>query len=191
MFISATMESMEQLITGLTDPILDLLPKLPRAILTFAFGYIALYIVQWLIERLLRLNRTHRALRDIIASTTHIVLLILLGVAIARSLGFANLAFALSGSLAVTGIAIGAGANAMIQDLIAGLFLARDRDFEVGYLVQVNGVTGIIKRIDARKVRLEDDKGQIHVFANSVLDRSSWVVIDRDPEEKPAPKKKK
>ncbi len=172
---------MEQLLNGLNEPLLKLVPKLPEAVLTLAFGYVLLTFVHWLIGHLLRLGKTPGTLQDILHSTSYIVLWAFLALVVARALGFTNLALVLSGSLAVGGIAIAAGANILIQDIIAGLFLAQDKDFEVGFEIETNGITGIIKKVDARKIRLQDSKGRTHVLANSILDRSSWVVIDREP----------
>jgi len=39
-------------------------------------------------------------------------------------------------------------------DIIAGIFLASDEDFKVGYTATAAGVTGPIKSVDLRKSRI-------------------------------------
>lgn len=178
--------------TAFAEPILKALPRIPQAILALAIGIIVLYILQWLFERILRIARTPKTLQDILTSIAHVVLWVILIAAVFQSLGLTQIALALSGSVAILGIAIGTGANSLVQDVIAGLFLSRDRDFDVGYKIKVNDVEGMIRRVDMRKVRIEDANGCMHVYPTSNFDKSSWTVLDRDPADppKPGPKKK-
>ncbi len=163
-----------------TDPILKALPKIPQAILAFAVGIIVLHLLQWIFEKTLKVAKTPRTLYGILTSISQVVLWVILIAAVFQSLGLTQIALALSGSVAIIGVAVGAGANALVQDVIAGLFLARDRDFDTGYHIKTGDIEGIIKKIDIRKVRIEDKSGKIHVLPNSTLDRASWVVLDRD-----------
>lgn len=162
-----------------TDPVLRALPKIPHAILTLLVGIILIHFFLWLLERILRVARTPRTLHDILSSIVQVLLWVILIAAIFQSLGLTQVALTLSGTLAIAGVAIGAGANAMVQDIIAGLFLARDRDFDVGYTIKVGDVEGVIRHIDIRKVRVEDSKGKVHVLPTSNFDKSSWVVLKR------------
>lgn len=171
---------MENFVRAFAEPVLHALPKFPQAILTLAVGIITLYFLQWVFAKTLRLARTPRTLFDILTSISHVVLWVILIAAIFQSLGLTQVALALSSSVAILGIAVGAGANALVQDIIAGLFLARDRDFDVGYRIKTADIEGVIRRIDMRKVRLEDESGRIHVLPNSSLDKASWVVLGRE-----------
>lgn len=174
---------MEQVFGPFVDPILKALPRLPQAILTLLIGIILLYLFHWIFERSLKLAKAHRTLIQILSSISRVILWVILIAAVFQSLGLPQLAFAFSGSVAILGVAIGAGANSLVQDIIAGIFLARDRDFDVGFLIKTGDIEGIIKRIDIRKVRIQDGKGRIHVLPTSALDKASWVVLDRDPAE--------
>ncbi len=171
---------MPTLSDAFTEPIIRTLPKLPQALLALGVGIIVLYTLQFIFEKILRVARTPRTLFDILTSISRVVLWVILIAAIFQSLGLNQIAFALSGSVAILGVAIGAGANSLVQDIIAGLFLARDRDFDVGFRIKTGEIEGRIRRIDMRKVRIEDAKGKVHVLPTSMFDKSSWSVLDRE-----------
>lgn len=171
---------MENLLNAFADPILKALPKLPQAVLTLAVGWVVIRLFHWIFEKVLKLARTPRTLFAILSSIANVLLWIILIALVFQSLGLTQVALALSGSVAIIGIAIGTGANSLVQDVIAGLFLARDPDFDVGYTIKTGEVEGIIQRIDTRKVRIMAKNGQTHVLPNSNLDKASWVVLKRD-----------
>lgn len=171
---------MEQFFDVFSEPILKALPHLPQAVLTLLVGIIVIHIFQWIFERILKLARTPRSLFSILSSISKVILWVILIAAVFQSLGLTQIAFAFSGSIAILGVAIGTGANVFVQDIIAGLFLSRDPDFDVGYTVKVGEIEGMIRRIDIRKVRIEDAKGRVHVLPNSNMDKASWVVLKRD-----------
>jgi len=93
-----------------------------------------------------------------------------------------SLAVTISGSLAVLALALATGASGLASDIISGVFLARDHDFEIGYKIKVGGVEGVIHSIDIRKIRLVDEEGNIHIFPNAKLDKDGWQVISREVE---------
>lgn len=171
---------MENLANAFAEPILRTLPKIPQAILALGVGVLVVYLLQWIFEKILRVARTPKTLFDILTSISHVILWLILIALIFQSLGLSQVALAISGSVAIIGVAIGAGANALVQDIIAGLFLARDRDFDLGYHIKTGDTEGIIKKIDIRKVRIEDDKGRIHVLPTSSFDKNYWVVLARE-----------
>jgi small-conductance mechanosensitive channel len=102
---------------------------------------------------------------------------------IARQLGMGSLAVTISGSLAVLALALASGASGLAGDIIAGVFLARDSDFEIGFRIRIGGIEGIIQKIDIRKIRVVDDKGDIHIFPNTKLDKEGWVIVSQNVED--------
>ncbi len=173
------MNSANSVIETLSQPLFDSLPKLPQAITALLIGVLALYVFQWFIHRILVLARTPKTLVDILTSISKVVLWVIVIAAVFNALGLTQIAFALSGSVAIIGVAIGAGANSLVQDVISGLFLARDRDFNVGYRIKAGEIEGTVRNIDIRKIRIEDGKGCTHVVPNSNFDKMSWTVLER------------
>jgi len=169
------------MVPGLTDFVVDLIPKLPALILGLLFGYIVIKIILYFFRKAFALIKTPKSVMDIFLSIASIVLWIIFFSEFARHIGLSGLAVTFSGILIAVGLAIANGATLLISDIISGLLLAKDQDFEAGYLVKFGDLQGIIKRIDIRKVRIEDKEGQIHVVSNSKFDSTGWTVLDKAP----------
>lgn len=56
----------------------------------------------------------------------------------------------------VIGLAIGFGTQGVIQDIVTGVTIVLSNLFDVGNLVEINGVNGIVKSINMRFVEIED-----------------------------------
>jgi small-conductance mechanosensitive channel len=65
-----------------------------------------------------------------------------------------KVALAPSGSIALVALAIGTTASGTTGDIIAGVFLAGEEDFKVGYTATAAEVNGLIKSIDLRRSRI-------------------------------------
>lgn len=153
--------------------------KAPELILTFIVGFIVIKFVKLLIHGAIRVSRANEALKGILMSVIDIALWVFLLAAMLSQVGLTQIAFALSGSVAIAGIAISAGSASFVQDLVSGLFLAQDPDFNVGDVLKVHEVEGTVERMDGRKIRLRDKNGLLHVFSNSTFDKEPWVVVQK------------
>lgn len=153
--------------------------KLPQLLLTFVIGFIVIKLVRAILGSLIRVSRAKAALKQIILSVLDIALWMFLFAAIFNQIGLTQIAFALSGIVAIAGLAISSGTSSLVQDLVSGIFLAQDVDFNVGDSVKVNDVEGVVEKMDARKIRIRDKDGQLHVFPNSMFDRTAWIVVQR------------
>ena len=151
--------------------------RLPNLLITIVVGYAVILIVRFLLKRLFRISFGNKALKDIILSTIDIALWILFMALVLQQLGLNQVALALSGSVAVIGLAVSMGSSSFIADLIAGIFLAQDRSFHIGERIKVNDIEGHIEKMDARKVRIRDDEGNLHIYPNSIFDKAPWVVL--------------
>lgn len=85
----------------------------------------------------------------------------------------------LGGTLA---IAVGFGAQNILNNFISGLILMAERPVRVGDLVEVSQTTGVIEEIGARSTRLRLATGIHVVFPNSVLLENkvvNWTLTDQ------------
>jgi len=69
----------------------------------------------------------------------------------------------------VVGIAIGFGAQYLIRDLIAGIFILMENQYRVGDVASVGGVTGQVEEINLRKTVLRDLDGIVHHVPNGEI----------------------
>ena len=81
-------------------------------------------------------------------------------------------------SAGVLGLAIGFGAQKMVQDIITGIFIQFENAMNVGDVVTVGGVTGTVERLTIRSVSLRDVQGVYHIIPFSSVDMVSNYVRD-------------
>ena len=73
-------------------------------------------------------------------------------------------------SAGVLGLAIGFGAQKLVQDIITGIFIQFENAMNVGDVVTVGGTTGVVERLTIRSVSLRDLSGAFHVIPFSSVD---------------------
>jgi len=79
-----------------------------------------------------------------------------------------NIAPILAG-VGVAGIAIGFGAQSLVKDFVAGLFIILENQYRVGDVVRVADVAGIVEDINLRRTVLRDLDGIVHVVPNGEI----------------------
>ena len=66
----------------------------------------------------------------------------------------------------VVGIAIAFGAQTLVKDILSGLFIWAERSVEVGDLISVNGMDGIVETITIRTTSIRNYNGNIYIIPN-------------------------
>ena len=169
--------------TSFSDRIFELLARswdrLPQLLLTLIVGYIIIKLTQAFLRGLIGYSKANQALKGILLSVLDVALWIFLIAALLQQVGLTQISLALSGTVAISALALSAGSMAFVQDLVAGIFLAQDPDFNPGDRVRIDSIEGVVERMDARKIRLRDDKGVLHIFPNSHFDRTAWTALKK------------
>lgn len=94
-------------------------------------------------------------------------------VIIAAIVGLANLGVNVTPLLAgagVIGLAIGFGAQTLVQDLITGIFILIEDSLAVDDFVRINSHMGTVEGLTLRTVRLRDLDGVVHIITFSRID---------------------
>jgi small-conductance mechanosensitive channel len=73
----------------------------------------------------------------------------------------------------IAGIAIGFGAQYLIRDLIAGIFIIMENQYRVGDVARVADITGLVEYITLRKTVLRDLDGIVHHIPNGEIRTAS------------------
>jgi moderate conductance mechanosensitive channel len=176
------------LTTSFSDRILDglsdLLPRLPEAVFNLLVCILIIRLSTRLARKLMKWFGVPPGLRGVVSSILESFFWIFLAIHLLTVLGFQGVIFFFSGSIAAIGLAMAAGGSTLVSDIIAGVFLAQDADFNVGdeVIVGETPTRGVIERMDARRTRLRGDDGILHVIPNSVVERKEWVVVKRRSE---------
>ncbi len=69
----------------------------------------------------------------------------------------------------VSGIAIGFGAQSLVKDIIAGIFILMEEQFVVGDYVTIEGKTGTVEAVGIRITRLRSFEGDVHIVPNGEI----------------------
>ncbi len=82
-------------------------------------------------------------------------------------------------SVGVLALIVGFGAESLIEDVITGLFMLLENQYNVGDIVEVSGFRGVVSNISIRTTAITDISGNIKIINNSdmknILNRSSII----------------
>lgn len=74
--------------------------------------------------------------------------------------------------LAIAGagsVALGLGAQKIVQDMLDGFFILFEDHFGVGDLVIIQGKTGVVEAITLRTTKIRDANGAVHIIPNGAI----------------------
>jgi len=72
-------------------------------------------------------------------------------------------------SAGIVGVALGFGAQSLVQDFLSGLFIISENQYRVGDIVEIEGSSGTVERIGARSTVIRDFDGNVHYFPNGMV----------------------
>ena len=70
----------------------------------------------------------------------------------------------------IVGLAVGFGAQTLVQDVIAGFFVLLDDQIRVGDVVEIAGKSGLVEKVDLRMTTLRDLSGNVHYVRHGKID---------------------
>jgi small-conductance mechanosensitive channel len=110
-------------------------------------------------------------LTSVFVSTGKILLVLIVILMILDALDIA-IAPALA-TLGVAGVAVGFGAQYLIRDLIAGVFIIWENQYRVDDVVKVADIVGLVEEVNMRKTVLRDLDGIVHHVPNGEIKAAS------------------
>ena len=66
----------------------------------------------------------------------------------------------------IVGLAVGFGAQSLVKDVISGMFILIENQFNIGDWIDAGGVSGIVERSNLRVTVLRDLDGKVHFVPN-------------------------
>jgi small conductance mechanosensitive channel len=69
----------------------------------------------------------------------------------------------------IVGIAIGFGAQSLVKDIIAGVFIIMENQYRVGDVVKIADISGLVEQINLRRTVLRDLDGIVHTVPNGEI----------------------
>ena len=100
------------------------------------------------------------------------IAIVIIGIMMVLSEIGINIAPLLAGA-GVLGLAIGFGAQKLVQDIITGIFIQLENAINEGDVVTVAGITGGVEKLTIRSVSLRSLDGQFHIIPFNSVDTVS------------------
>ncbi|MFB6100443.1 MAG: mechanosensitive ion channel family protein [Candidatus Nanohalobium sp.] len=92
-------------------------------------------------------------------------------------LGFSQIAASLGTAAGFVALGVSFALKDVLSDTVAGVYLAKDPDFNNGDRVEVDGVKGVVTSVGLRKSRLELEDGNTRVINNSDVEKK-WTLME-------------
>lgn len=99
-------------------------------------------------------------LRVVILAATSMMIMNELGIEIGPILAAAG----------IVGLAVGFGAQNLVQDMISGFFILMEDQIRVGDVIQTAGKGGLVEKVNLRMTVLRDLGGNVHFIRNGKID---------------------
>jgi len=88
---------------------------------------------------------------------------------------------ALLGAAGIAGIAVGFAAQTSVSNVISGLFLISEKPFQIGDVIQVGDVSGVVQSIDFLSVKIQTFDNRYIRIPNETLIKTNVTNITRFP----------
>jgi small-conductance mechanosensitive channel len=168
------------------DVILMIRDRLPKVAIVLFLLFIVQRIFSFLTARMNRLaekapvdlhrSAQLRTMATIVRATAYSILGFL---AFLQILKLLNINYGpLLASAGILGVGIGLGAQSLFKDIINGIFIFVEDQFNVGDTVKVASLTGTVEDLTFRLTRLRDGDGTLYIIPNSQITTVSNLSRD-------------
>jgi moderate conductance mechanosensitive channel len=150
---------------------------LPRLLAILLLAFVLQRIVLFFVNRMLRLAEKQvgnsqrasqlRTMAAIIRATSYsiIAFFVLLHVLSIFNINITPLL----ASAGVVGVGIGLGAQSIFKDMLNGIFMLVEDQYNVGEVVKIAGLQGTVENLTLRCTTLRDGDGTVHTIPNSQI----------------------
>jgi small-conductance mechanosensitive channel len=150
---------------------------LPKLIFFLLIAFVLTRIVNFFVNRMRRLADRHadniqraselRTVASILRASLYGIIGFILLLQVLGALGI-NLAPLLA-SAGVAGVGIGLGAQSLFKDIINGIFILVENQFNVGDNVKIASLAGVVEDLTLRVTTLRDGDGTLYFIPNSQI----------------------
>lgn len=118
------------------------------------------------------IEKRQKTLAAVVRNVWHIFIIIVVVIALFReAVDRADAILApLFASAGIIGVALGFGAQSVVKDFLAGLFVIGENQYRVGDIVELTeGASGTVERIGSRSTVIRDIDGNVHYLPNGSI----------------------
>ncbi len=183
MFLATPLAQPENTFSGIVrkwheDTLVFVQMDLPKILVILAVAFILLRIVLFFVNRMRRLADRHavsnpqrasqvRTVASILRATTYglVGFIVLLHVLSLFNINTTSLL----ASAGVVGVGIGLGAQSLFKDMLNGIFILIEDQYNVGDSVKIASVSGTVEDLTLRMTTLRDGDGTVYFIPNSQI----------------------
>jgi small conductance mechanosensitive channel len=151
--------------------------KLPHLVVIALIAFVLSRLLRIVTSKMTRIAEQHAAgrsriaqvktLASVIRATGFAIIVVIATLQILDAFGV-NLAPLLA-SAGVAGVAIGLAAQSLVKDMLNGIIILIEDQFDVGDTVRLAGLTGTVEAMTLRKTTVRDGDGTLYVVPNSQI----------------------
>lgn len=151
--------------------------KLPHLVVVAAIGFILVRLLSLITHRMIHVAEQHapgteriaqvKTLSQVIRATGISIIGVIVGLQFLAAVDI-NLSPLLA-SAGIAGVAIGLAAQTIVKDVLNGVLILVEDQFNVGDTVKIAGLGGTVERMTLRKTTVRDADGTLYVIPNSQI----------------------
>lgn len=159
-------QSFEQ-VPAFVNHLFHAIPKVIDTVSAIIIAIVTEKIVCWIIKKANKKNNRGVTIAQMIQSFVKWITAIAL-VLIILSIWGVDTATLLA-SAGVLTLVIGLGAQSLVADIVAGIFIVFEGEYQVGDIVVFQGFRGTVKEVGIRTTKIEDAGGDVKIVNNSEI----------------------
>ena len=149
------------------DMLWRMIPAVVKTIQILALTQLSSLIIRTIIRKAKKRNNRGITISRMLESLVKWIFLIVTVLLILGAWGVDT--GTLIASAGVVTLIVGLGAQSLVADIVAGLFIVVEGDYQVGDIVIVNGWRGTVKEIGIRTTKIVDASGDVNIVNNSEI----------------------
>lgn len=174
-------------VKGFFEPTLQwLLTSGIRILIIVVLTFIALRMVQLLSSRIFtkisegeKDREIQKRFETLSAVIRYIFNITIIGISVVMILGELGVKIGpILAAAGIVGLAIGFGAQSLVQDVISGFFILLENQIRVGDVVAVADKSGLVEKVNLRMVVLRDLAGNVHYVRNGQIQTVTNMTKD-------------
>jgi len=170
-----------QVLKDLARGFVRLLPLIVVALVVIAISWIFARLTEYLLRLWLRARSLSHLLREVMARTGGMLVMLAGLYLVLRIAGLTQLALTVVGGTGLIGLVLGIAFREITENFLASLFLSLQQPFREGDLVEVAGVTGYVQRLTSRTTVLMTLDGNQAQVPNSTVFKSTIRNFTSNP----------
>lgn len=174
------MDIFQKIIQDLTVQAGDIVYKLIMSLVVLIITKILLKIIYKVIDnvfngnnskRFNKLNEEKRRIETLNSISKSVSKYVMYFISILTILSFFMEITQILAVAGIGGLAVGFGAQGLVEDVVTGFFIFFEDQFAVGEYITIDGLSGIVESMGLRTTQLRDFTGDLHIVHNGKIDK--------------------